>query len=743
MLPLRWHLVLLVAGTLLPVVIFAAAVVNQLAQQQRAAAERRLVRAARSLADAIDREQTGAVRMLQALAQSDALGHDDLRTFYGEARRVATMQPEWLCIILALPDGSQRLNTLHPYGAPLPHVIEPASLKRLVATAQPQIGDLARGGARWAFPIRVPVMRRGRVRYSLTAVITPESLNKLVAAQAPTEGEWSRGVVDGQGKIAARSQNIGKYLGEPAAPAFLRVRETAYEGFYRTVSLDGMPVYSAFSHVDTTRWTAGVGVPVDVLEAPARRAMLLVALLGLGLLLVSGTGALLLSRRIAGAMTSASAAAVALARGESSPVQHAGIEEAAALETALRSSAKLLAQREAERDLHLARAETARAQAEEASRLKDEFLATLSHELRTPLTAIMGWANLARLGRGDADQLDKALETIERNSQSLAGLVDDLLDMARIVTGKLQLAMQPLGLEGVIGAAVDAVRPAAAAKGITLQVHRDAEVTVAGDATRLQQVVWNLLTNAVKFTPRGGQVAVKLTRDDGQAAIEVQDSGIGIGPEFLPHVFDRFRQADGSSTRQFGGLGLGLAIVRHLVELHGGTVEVASEGANEGTTFTVRLPLAPAAPVAATGKHGGGDSDGAAAAQSLQGVRVLLVDDDPDARSLITAMLAQNGAEVRACASAAEAFQEVTAWRPAVIVSDIGMPQQDGYEFMRMVREWEATAGGTIPAAALTAYARKEDRIKALTSGYQVHIAKPVEPAELTAAVSRLLDGGE
>ncbi|MET0649551.1 MAG: PAS domain-containing protein [Pyrinomonadaceae bacterium] len=394
--------------------------------------------------------------------------------------------------------------------------------------------------------------------------------------------------------------------------------------------------------------------------------------------------------------------------------------------------------------LELAREQAARAEAEAANRLKDEFLATLSHELRTPLTAILGWAKLLADGQVSPEKTADAFAAIHRNARTQAQLIDDLLDVSRIITGKLRIEVTTVNLAAVVEAAVAVVRPAASARGVGLHVRLEADaLTVNGDPDRLQQVVWNLLSNAVKFTPAGGRVEAHVRRAGSQLEVAVSDTGQGIEPEFLPHVFERFRQADMGTTRRHGGLGLGLAIVRHLVELHGGTVEASSEGPGRGSTFTVRLPLRAVreqeqTPACAEQPARPGAFENMGARLTLEGVRVLVVDDEPDARRLLTEVLSRRGAEVLPAASAAEALELLQTWRPHVLLSDIGMPDGDGYELIRRVRELPEERGGCTPAAALTAYAGPADRARALSNGYQLHVAKPVEPAELTAVVASL-----
>jgi PAS domain S-box-containing protein len=383
-------------------------------------------------------------------------------------------------------------------------------------------------------------------------------------------------------------------------------------------------------------------------------------------------------------------------------------------------------------------------EAQESSRLKDEFLATVSHELRTPLTAILGWAHMLRTGQFSGDSAIKAFETIERNARTQAQLIDDLLDVSRIITGKLRIDVRPVDPNSFIEAAIESVRPAAEAKGVRVQRIMDTGVvTVSGDPVRLQQIVWNLLSNAIKFTPRGGRVQVRLERINSHIEIAVSDSGAGIAQEFLPYVFDRFRQADQRTTRQYGGLGLGLAIVRHLVELHGGTVRAESLGEGQGATFTVVLPVAPVyqsvGQEARVHPAARDTLPSYECPERLDGLQVLAVDDEPDTRELLKAGLAQCGAKVTVVGSASEALESMRSAVPDLLISDIGMPETDGYELIRRVRELPAEGGGKIPAIALTAYARVEDRMQALRAGYQMHVPKPVELAELVAVAASLV----
>ncbi len=381
----------------------------------------------------------------------------------------------------------------------------------------------------------------------------------------------------------------------------------------------------------------------------------------------------------------------------------------------------------------------ARAQAEEATRLKDEFLANLSHELRTPMNIIIGWAHLLRAGPLNEQQKLRAAESIERAARSQAQLIEDLLDVSRIVTGKFRLRMQDVDIGAVLRLAVESLRLVAHAKQVVLtaaQPHSPA--VVRGDSDRLQQVFWNLLSNAVKFTSAGGCVDAQLEQTGTQVQIRITDTGVGIAREFLPYVFDRFRQADSTSSRQHTGMGLGLAIVRHVVELHGGKVEADSAGENSGATFTVTLPLRIGASSGNTESAAGTPFDRSEEESVAPGTRVLLIEDDPDAREVAVAGLERAGFELRSAGSAREALAILDSWTPDVVVSDIGMPGMDGYEFIRELRSRSPDRGGHVAALALTAFARLEDVAQARANGYDGHVAKPINPRELGVAIEKL-----
>ena len=418
--------------------------------------------------------------------------------------------------------------------------------------------------------------------------------------------------------------------------------------------------------------------------------------------------------------------------------------EAGALDRMLGVTFDITAQKRAEQERTelLLREQAARAEAQAATRAKDEFLAVLSHELRTPLQSMLGWTHMLNERPSDGRMVRKGLQVMERNIKTQAQLIEDLLDVSRIVTGKLRLEHRPVDLTRVIGSALETAKVAADAKSIRVDATiKPLAGEVLGDPERLQQIVSNLLSNAVKFTPNRGRVGVRLEREGTRARITVEDAGSGIAPEFLPHVFDRFRQAESTTVRSHGGLGLGLAIVRHLVEVHGGTVSAESPGEGRGATFTVTLPLVNAGPRAAPEdrERTESPSNGSSAPVALDGVRVLVVDDDPDARELIMTVLRESGAEVHAVPSVRAALDELDAFSPHVLMSDIGMPEEDGYALIRQVRARESADGHHVPAVALTAFASQADREQALAFGFDAHLAKPASPVDLTRMVAGML----
>jgi signal transduction histidine kinase/ActR/RegA family two-component response regulator len=724
---MRSHLAILVVAVLVPMIVFAGIVLVALGRQQRAAVETGAVETARALTNAVDESLLASVKVLEALATSRLLDAGDLRAFHTEARRAVATQPGWYNVVLLSLDGRQVVNTSRDFGQPLPRVVDPVSFDSVVRTRRAVVGDIVFGPVleEFVFGVRVPVIRGDTVVYVLTASVRPQSLLDVLRRQRIPES-WVSSVFDRSNRIAARTRSSEQFVGKQVSPEFVEVLgRGAREGWAITHTLEGVPVYTAYARSAMTGWGIGIGIPRESVDAPLSRSLGTVIGGGIALVLVALLLATLVGRRITTPMATLSAAAKAFGEGGGMPAASAaGVSEVDDVRRAFAEAAVLVEQRAAE--------------AEASSRAKDEFLAILSHELRTPLNAVYGWARMLQAGQLDETAAARALDVIVRQSNAQVQLIDDLLDVSRIISGKMRLDVRPVDLKAVVESAIDAVRPAADAKAIRLEAALDPLASaVSGDPDRLQQVVWNLVTNAVKFTPRSGRVDVRLDRMERNVQLVVQDSGRGISPEVLPFIFDRFRQADSSTTRSHAGLGLGLALAKNLVELHGGTLTAHSGGEDKGATFVVTLPLAGTArggPRAALPRATQAPSPTA----DLSELRVLVVDDDVDALELATTILVGAGAEVRTCRSAVDGLKTLYDWRPHVLVSDIEMPGEDGYSLIRKVRAFSPADGGRTPAIALTAYGRSQDRMKALTAGFNMHVPKPLDPGELTAIVASL-----
>ena len=725
---LRSHLTALVLAVLLPMIAFSAIAIVMFGHYQRDTAERSALELTRALMSAVDESLRSTITTLEALATVRSLAEDDLRAFDREARRVLTTQDDWMDIILLAPDGRQIVATGRPWGAPLPFAAEPASVEMVVSSRRPVVGSIARGrlAGDWAIPVRVPVIREDRVVYVLTAVVKPEAIVSVLARQR-MPADWVGTVFDRNRNVVARTRNLEQFLGRPISPQFAALLDAPPDRWRVTRTLEGTPVYTAWARSAETQWGLGLGIPEAAVEAPLRRSLIAVAAGGVGCIVLALALAGIIGRRITEPM--AALATTAKAFGEAGSLVTADgatrVQEVEDVRRAFADAAQLVQRRAAEAD--------------EANRAKDEFLAVLSHELRTPLNAVYGWARMLQSGAVSEERAARALDVIVRQSNVQVQLIDDLLDVSRMITGKMRLDVRPVDVKAVVDQALDAARPAADAKEIRIQAVLDPRAgPVTGDPDRLQQVVWNLVLNAVKFTPTGGRVQVRLQRGDSHVEIVVSDTGQGIAPSVLPYVFDRFRQADSSSRRAHSGLGLGLALVKHLVELHGGSVSAQSPGEGLGATFVVTLPVTPAETSAerVDRGHTGTRSEDGPIFRALKGLRVLVVDDDAEALELASAILNGAGATVRVSASAADALSVVRAWRPDVLVSDIEMPGEDGYSLIRKVRALEPSEGGRTPAVALTAYGRTHDRVLSLTAGYNMHVPKPVDPGELTAIIA-------
>jgi signal transduction histidine kinase/ActR/RegA family two-component response regulator len=714
-----------------------------LARQQRAQAKSVGLELARSVATAIDADLRSSISVLEALATTPTLDHHDLSGFRERALRVRGLQPHWAAVGLADPAGTPLVDTSSGGETPLTPVVDRASFEHAVSTRAPAVGSLWRAPDGWLFPVRVPVLRGGEVRYVVTALVKPDQIRDVLTRQRAPD-DWVISIVDAHGVRVARSrrheENLGGRLSESVA-AVLATGEA--EGFGVAYALEGQRIFTPFSRLAPSGWSAVLGIPTALADAAAFRSLVVYGG-GVALSIALGTvAALRVARSINRPIADLRAAAEALGRREALRPPQTAIQEIRDVAGALTAASETLARSEVERDDLLRKERFARESAESADRAKEEFMAVLSHELRTPLNAVYGWARMLQSGQlKDKTLVERGMDAIVRNADVQVQLIDDLLDLSRITSGKMRLDVRVVELEGVLRGALDAVSPAADAKGLAVETAFDPEAgLVTGDPARLQQVAWNLLMNAVKFTPRGGRIELHLRRANSQVEIVVRDTGLGIAPEMLPHVFERFRQADSSSTRTHGGLGLGLALVKHLVELHGGTVVAESSGPGRGATFIVTLPIAIADVSTAVVPRlhiSAASIELGSGVASLEGVRVLVVDDDVEAVALAEAVLARAGAQVRSCLAAADALSLLRSWRPDVLVSDIEMPGEDGYSLISKVRALAAGEGGATPAVALTAYGRTQDRKRSLAAGYNMHVPKPVDPGELTTIIASI-----
>jgi signal transduction histidine kinase/CheY-like chemotaxis protein len=715
-----------------------------LARQHNGQAERVGLELARSVANAVDAELRRSISVLETLATSFTLDADDFSGFRERASRVIGPRPEWAAIVLADIDGNTLVDTraLQPVA---PIVVDRTSFERVVRTQTPAVGALSQHpDKQWYFAVRAPVLGGGRVRYVISALVRPEAIrDMLVRQQAPDD--WVISVVDANGRRVARSRAHEETLGGRLSDTVQAVvdRGGSGEGFGMAYALEGERIFTPYSRLQSSGWVAVLGIPTALVDAAMFRSLTVYSGGVLLSLALAAIGALWVARGISRPIADLRAAAEALGRREAPQAPETSIQEIREVGAALSIAAERLARGEAEREELLRKERHARETAESADRAKDEFMAVLSHELRTPLNAVYGWA---RMLQGD-ELRDEALvrrakDAIVRNADVQVQLIDDLLDLSRITTGKMRLDVRAVDMSAVLQGAIDAVRPAAEAKTIRIQPRLDSRAgQVAGDPARLQQVVWNLLMNAVKFTPAGGLVELELKPKDAHVQIVVRDTGQGIAPQMLPHVFERFRQADSSTTRTHGGLGLGLALVKHIVELHGGIVTAQSGGEGKGANFTVTLPVTAADVAVEPARNVPSNAvkdESPRAIASLDGVRVLVADDDPDALTLAEAILVRAGAHVRTCPSASEALAVLEEWRPDVLVSDIEMPGEDGYSLIRKIRELPVGEGSETPAVALTAYGRPQDRLRSLAGGFNMHVPKPVDPGELTAIVASL-----
>ena len=725
--PFRSIALLFVALSLLPLIIFSSFLVRRVVASERASSERLLVQGARLQAEAIERELSASVRALSALAESPLLTNGDLHAFYDEGVRVVNTQSSWYYVLLLDADGHSLMNTRGASGTPAPPPVDPESVQRVLTTHQPVVGSLKRDTTgTFAFAIRVPVERDGALRYVLSAVVRPEALTAILQHEFQPHEEWTRTLIDPSGTIVARTRNAEGFVGRPATAQFFEAVSQTSEGILPQTSVDGEPVYAAFSRGSSWGWTTATVVPRRVLDAPMQQSKAALALMSV---LTVGLGAFVawgMANRVSRDLRRTTASASRLARGDTSvSTVPSRVAEIAELDAAINRSADLLADRNRERDQLLMQATAARSVAEASARAKDEFLAMLGHELRNPLSPIVTALHLLRMRKAHND---REYAIIERQVQHLTRLVDDLLDVSRITRGRIELKRVAIELREAVDQAVEMTAPMFEQRqqSLTLDVAHGGLAVVA-DRARLAQIVSNLLTNAAKYTPVGGSVWVTAQQEDGCVALSVRDTGRGLGPELLPRVFDLFVQGPRAIDRREGGLGLGLTLVRQLVHLHGGTVSADSPGPDCGSTFTVRLPVAAVAPhpVVAETKQSPVEHP----------LRVLIVDDNEDALETLSTLVSAWGHRVLAVGEGVAALEQGPSFNPDIALLDIGLPVMDGYEVAAALRDRMRPAKPIF--VAVTGYGQGHDRARSVSEGFAAHLVKPIDAAQL----ERLLAG--
>lgn len=716
---LRTYLVLVIVGSMLPFLVVSGVLLLRVLQDDRVSVERTLVGSARQQSTALDAEMDATIRTLNALGASSHLQSDDLAGFEREARAAAQTQ-HWVGARLLSAEPRLLFDTSVPSGQTPSPIVDMESLRRVLDERVPTIATLQRSASgSLAFAVRVPVLRDGAVAYVLTAVVGPNTVTDVISRESPPPTEWTRTIVDSRGTVVARTRGPERFVGTPATPSFMQRVSVSSEGFYQDTALEGEPVYVAYTKSRLSGWISGVAVPRSYMDSPIRRSMGTLALVGLLVLLSSGSGAYWLAGRISSDIGAATAAAETLARGL--PVQPVPsiVSDVTRLGQALERSGVLLAERSADRDRNLAQAEAARAEAEQANSAKDQFLAMLGHELRNPLSPIVTALALLRMRQSAGS---REIAVIERQVDHMSRLVNDLLDVSRITRGTLELRKEPLDVADVVTRAAEMAAPRLEERRHTLTLDVPHGLTVHGDAVRLAQVFGNLLANAAAYTPDGGNVRVAARRDGDQVRVEVTDNGRGLPPGMAERIFDLFVQGPRTIDRQEGGLGLGLAIARSLVEQHDGRIDAHSDGPGLGSQFVITLPAAAAGVAAAEPRP-------STPVPHSHRLHILLVDDNADAVDMLATFLGTAGHRVVTASDGPQALYVLRTLSPDVAVLDIGLPVMDGYELARRIREF---LGPRTPLLiAVTGYGQVEDAERSRQAGFSHHLVKPVDGDDL------------
>lgn len=729
-LSLRYRLFILAAAGIVPLALFAAFAVMGLVADRRQEAERSALELSRAIATAVRGELRSTLAGLEGLALAAQFDGGRVSDFDRVARRAVSEHASWRSVILTDPGGEVVYRTDTSGARSGGPVVDRESLTRVIESGQAVIGNLMRGpGGQYAIPLRVPVVRDGQLRYVLSVAIKPDDIVNILSMQK-VPPSWVMAVLDANGIITARSRAQDEALGKPPSPSLRKLLSQGdSEGFRMTQTLEGDAAYTGIARIPDMGWTVAVGIPAAEVHASGHQS---VAVYGAGIaasLLVSALLAWLLARGITEPVAELGRAAMALGHGQLSPTARCGIPEIDAVSRALEDAAAERTRAENDKEQLRAAEHEALQRAQQAARAKDEFLAMLGHELRNPLAPIVTTLELIRL-RGDK-QLEPQLQILKRQVSHMTRLVDDLLDVSRITAGRIEFDMQQVEFNGIVERALEAVAPLTSKRehGIELQLSPE-PVWVEGDAVRLVQVVTNLLTNALKFTPAEGTISLRVEGRGNELIVTVQDSGVGIAPDLLPHVFEAFTQGQQALARRSGGLGLGLAIVRNLVRSHGGSVSAESGGTGLGSRFIVRLPAI---------RH-----DDAPVVQQVSGNtgvaggNVLVVDDNFDAAATLASALELAGHTVRHVQDAASALRAFAEQPPEVAIFDIGLPDMDGHELAEAVRcnpAWRSCR-----LLALSGYGQEADKARALQAGFAEHVTKPVEFDVLEKIVASLLE---
>ena len=715
---LRTRLILLALAGIVPLAAMSGVGLIQLVKQQREQAQLAALDVTRALATAVDAALDEAVSVLQTLATSDQLDAGDPRRFYQRAQRVMSMQPNWVFIHLADPSGAVLLNTRYATDKwATPITPEKETFGKVLMTRQPVLGNLTRGPREeWGVPVRVPVIRNNQIRFVLSGVINPNAILDVVNRQRVPE-DWLVSVFDAKGIRVARSRSHQQYIGLPAAPTLQAlIGKNGDEGYGITTSLEGNTISTAYTRSKRTGWVVAIGTPAEVAQT---RALQSLAVYGGGVMLslvFAIIAAVAITRSINRPIRALANATRATSPDELLKAPQTGIRELADLSSALIASDEAV--------------KTSRQQAQIASRAKDEFLAMLGHELRNPLAPIVTALELME-HRGDTATVNER-RIIERQVTHLSRLVDDLLDISRITQGKIKLNIERVDVATVVDGALEMIQPLLEKRSRPIDVEPPSRPAyVLGDVTRLTQILSNLLSNAVRHTPSDGPITLRTREVYGTVEISVEDSGSGIAPDLLPHIFEMFVQGQQSMDRRLGGLGLGLAIVKALVTLHGGKVVASSKGENKGSIFTVRLPRAESAALS-------GPLPKREPAPAANGARpILVVDDNVDAAETLAMLLRSAGYDVRTGPDAETALKLVESFHPALAVLDIGLPGMDGYELA--VRMRAKMHDPSLKLMALTGYGRDTDRDRAMKAGFDAHLVKPADPKHLLDEVGKML----